>query len=184
MKSLLIAAIAFFSVHIVSAQQNDFRHGNWGASFYDIMAIDTSTLVMNIGQSELIYKDELAGAPCEAYYMFTTNDQLVSGRYIFTKQYVNPQGYVLLYDKFLNMLAGKYGEPDGEAQTWHPSFRELDRDAFGREIAQGNLSLSTSWATKTAMVTLSLDKGFRRATCGADSLLREILRGYGAERKQ
>lgn len=159
MKQLFILSIIVLSVNTIFAQRNDFRIANWGASFEDIKAIETSSLVMTIRQDELIYKEVLDGDACEVYYMFNENAELMSGLYHFTRQYSNPQQYVELYDKFQRMLANKYGEEVDEKQLWHPSFKGLDRSSFGKEIANGNLSLSTEWNTPNGKVKISLTRG-------------------------
>lgn len=159
MKQIFFLTITLLSVNIIFAQQDGFRKAHWGASFADIKSAETSSLITNVMQEELIYKDVLSGDACDVYYMFNENAQLTSGLYHFTQQYSNPQMYVERYDKFQSMLADKYGDDVDEKQVWHPSFRGLDRSAFGKEIANGNLSLSTEWNTGTGTVKITLVRG-------------------------
>lgn len=159
MKQLLISAIVLLSFSTLFAQQDGFRKARWGASFTDIKLSESSPLVTNVKQETLIYKDVLSGDVCDVYYMFDENGGLKSGLYHFTQEFKNAQQYVAQYEKFQSMLADKYGDDVDEIQTWHPAYRGINRSAFGKEIAKGNLSLSTEWNTPTGTVKISLTRG-------------------------
>ena len=55
----------------------------------------------------LKYEDQVGGADCYVIYTFNDNNKLISGNYVFTKQYSNSQLYLHDYTKFEKLLTEK-----------------------------------------------------------------------------
>lgn len=139
-----------------NAQGPDFRAFNWGTSFSQVQYGESATLINNINNDELLYKDVLGGFNCEVAFIFNENKKLASGMYIFTKTYRNPQLYVEDYYIFKNLLTNRYGKPLAENEVWSNNVKPYDKYDFGQAVANDKLYLNTVWKTNRSEVKISL----------------------------
>ena len=78
----------------------------------------------------------------------------MSGLYIFTKKYSNPQLYLQDYSKFKKLLTEKYGKPVGEEQISAINNPEIHNS--GQAVADGNLQFHAVWNTERSVIKITL----------------------------
>ena len=158
MKALLAVSI-FIIVHTQSFSQtiNDFRGFSWGNSLAQIESNEKAKLILKDKDDALEYDDQIAGSDCIVIYTFNDNDKFISGAYVFTKNYSNPQLYVQDYNKFKQVLIQKYGKPKNDLKNWtSESSGQLDKDKIPQSVAQGLMSLSADWETDRSLIKIDL----------------------------
>lgn len=131
---------------------SDFRGFMWGTSFNDVLANEKATFLFKENDNLLEYKDTLAGSDCNVSYSFNDNNKLISGNYIFTRRYPNPQLYVEDYMMFKNLLISKYGKPVTEKVIWSNNTADTEKHNYGQALADGNLKLITTWTTGRSII--------------------------------
>ena len=104
----------------------------------------------------LTYSDELAGSDVNVSYQFNDNNKLVSGTYTFTKKYSNPQLYIQDYAKFRQLLTQKYGNPRLTREEWSAYTTPNEKDNYGQAVADGHLTMYTSWTTVRSEIKIIL----------------------------
>lgn len=139
--------------------KTDFRAFTWGESLEQVQSEETAKFIIKDKDDMLEYKDELGGYDCDVIYTFNESDKLISGDYVFTKKYTNPQLYLQDYNSFKTLLTEKYGKAVSEKENWSKNSTPSDKSNFGQAIADGNLILNTQWVTNRSVVQISLNSG-------------------------
>ncbi|MCX6318105.1 MAG: hypothetical protein NTW29_12500 [Bacteroidetes bacterium] len=153
-KLLIILVITITGLNYSQAQ--DFRGLSWGSSLDTVQDVETSRLLSNVNNDELIYKDILGGSDCEVIYLFNDNDKLISGMYLFTKKYSNPQLYIQDYNKFKDLLTKKYGKATSDVESWAGNVTPKQKLDYGQAVSTGMLSLSATWNTGRSVIKIVL----------------------------
>lgn len=159
MKQVLFAVMmiaGFINCTFAQTVKTDFRTFNWGASFEEVQSNEKAAFLMNDKDDMLAFKDQLAGYDCDVIYGFNDNDKLISGNYMFTKKYTDPQLYLQDYNTFKTLLVQKYGKPAYENENWNRNTPPLEKHNFGQAIVDGNLTLNTGWATDRSVIQIAL----------------------------
>ncbi len=159
MKRLLATLLTLTSINCFLFAQNpvnDFRGFAWGSPFTQVQKNEKSKFVSNDKDDILLFQDVLAGADCDVIYQFNDNNKLVSGTYIFTKKYSNPQLYLKDYSNFKQLLTQKYGKPKSENEEWSSNTTPADKENYGQAITDGNLSLNSVWMNDRTIIKITL----------------------------
>lgn len=157
MKKILFAILLLSGTSLIANAQNpDFRAFAWGTSFNQVQFGESASLIKNIGNDELIYKDVLGGFNINVSYIFNENNKLESGMYIFTKTYSNPQLYVEDYNIFRKLLTTRYGKPLAQNEVWSYNVQPYDTYNYGQAVVDNKLFLNTIWKTDRSEIKISL----------------------------
>lgn len=141
---------------------NDFRGFSWGNPLEKVQANEKSKFVLKEKDDALEYFDQLAGSDCSVIYTFNDNNKLISGVYVFTKNYSNPQLYIQDYNKFKALLTKKYGKPRLEKESWGGNLPNPDKERYGQSVADGKLTLNADWDTDRSLIKIDLITSERR----------------------
>jgi len=159
MKTLLLGAsimVTSITTFAQNDQNGDFRGFNWGTSISQVQSQEKSTLVVKIKDDELQYEDLLAGSECNVIYIFNDNDKLISGNYVFTKKYSNPELYLQDYGKFKDLLIQKYGKPASDDMHSSRNIPAVEKHSYGQAVADGNLSMDAIWYINNSVIKIAL----------------------------
>ena len=158
MKLFFSTLIFLLTYNCIFAQTpNDFRGFSWGNSLEQVQANEKSKFILKEKDDALEYVDQLAGSDCSVIYTFNDNNKLISGVYVFTKNYSNPQLYVQDFNKFKALLIKKYGKPKQEKENWGSNYlADSDKERYGQSIATGHLTLNADWDTERSMIKIDL----------------------------
>src|SRR5690348_433122 len=109
MKTILYILFSLVIANTTIAQLpvNDFRGFTWGDPMLKVQAIEKAKFLLKTKNNVLQYKHQLAGAECNVIYTFNDNDKLVSGIYVFTRAYSDPQLPVQDFKKYVTLLTEK-----------------------------------------------------------------------------
>ena len=160
MKTLLLGAFLMIACTASSFAQDDqitdFRGFSWGTSIAQVQSQEKAQLVMKIKDDELQYEDLLAGSDCYVIYIFNDNDKLISGNYVFTKKYSNPELYLQDYNKFKALLTQKYGKPASDDTHFRNNASSMEKHSYGQAISDGYLTLDAIWHVNGSLVKIAL----------------------------
>ena len=158
MIKLFISTLIFSAIcsGVFAQSPNDFRGFSWGNPLEQVQANEKSKFVLKEKDDALEYADQLAGSDCSIIYTFNDNNKLISGVYVFTKNYSNPQLYIQDYNKFKGLLIKKYGKPKQEKENWGGNFANPDKERYGQSVADGNLTLNADWDTERSLIKIDL----------------------------
>jgi hypothetical protein len=158
-KSFLAVAALIIINSMVSAQPstNDFRGFTWGNLLSQVKTGEKAKFDSQDKDDLLSYEDQLAGSDVIVNYQFNDNGKLVSGSYIFTKKYSNPQLYIQDYAKFKSLLTTKYGNPRLSKEEWRSNTTPNEKENYGQAISEGNLSLYAVWTTGRSEIKIILN---------------------------
>lgn len=159
MRTSLLAVLVLITISgLTSAQTpaNDLRGFAWGSLLSQVKTNEKSKFVSQDKDDLLTYEDKLAGSDVNVIYQFNDNDKLVSGTYIFTKKYSNPQLYIQDYAKFKNLLTSKYGNPRMSKEEWSANTTPNEKENYGQAISDGNLTLYSVWTTERSEIKIIL----------------------------
>jgi hypothetical protein len=159
MKKSLLAVVALITINSLTIAQtsiNDFRGFTWGNLLTQVKANEKSKFVSEDKDDLLAYEDQLAGSDVIVNYQFNDNGKLVSGTYIFTKKYSNPQLYVQDFAKFKNLLTNKYGNSKLSKEEWSANTLPNDKENYGQAISDGNLTLYSVFTTERSSIKIIL----------------------------
>ncbi|WP_188932697.1 hypothetical protein [Puia dinghuensis] len=152
--SLMIASTA--SSFAQDGQTTDFRGFSWGTSLAQVQSQEKAQLVVKIKDDELQYADLLAGSDCYVIYIFNDNDKLISGNYVFTKKYSNPELYLQDYNKFKDLLTQKYGKPVSDDTHFHSNAPSVEKHSYGQAISDGYLTMDAIWNVNGSLIKIAL----------------------------
>ncbi len=161
MKNSLLAIAVLMTISNLSIAQTsktDFRGFNWGASLPDIKANEKAKFVSQDKDDLLSYDDQLAGSDVNVNYQFNDNGKFVSGIYVFSKIYSNPQLYIQDFVKFKRLLTTKYGTPSLSKEEWSSNTTPSDKNNYGQAIADGNLTIYSLWTTDRSVIKITIIK--------------------------
>jgi hypothetical protein len=159
LKLILVSALCGMMTTVSYAQNSDFRGFKWGTALGEVETAEKAPLEQKVKDDVLKYRSQLAGADCEVYYTFNDNDKLISGRYLFTKEYPNPELYLNDYNKFKDLLLQKYGKPYKEVQNWSNPTVQREELTKGQAIVDGHLTLTDLWVTDRSIIKVSIVQG-------------------------
>ena len=155
-KLLAVVIISILAINSAFSQTNDFRNFSWGNSREKIKNNEKATVFSQSQPDLLEYDDKLGSADFKVLYIFNENDHLISGIYIFSKVYKNPELYYYEYSKFLKLLIQKYGKPFNEKETWNIAALDFDKTNKKQAIADKILNLYAVWNTKKSSIKITL----------------------------
>jgi hypothetical protein len=160
MKKAILTIVSFIVINCLTTAQtsaNDFRGFTWGNLLTQVKANEKAKFVSQEDKNDLLtYEDDLAGSDVFVNYQFNDNGKLVSGTYIFTKKYSNPQLYVQEYAKFKSLLVSKYGNAKLNKEEWSANTTPNDKENYGQAISDGNLTLYSLWTTERTAIKIIL----------------------------
>jgi hypothetical protein len=160
MKKSLFIVVALVIINAITTAQistSDFRSFTWGSSLNQVIKNEKGKFIKQDKDDFLLYEDQLAGSDCEVIYQFNDNDKLVSGTYIFTKIFPNPQLYIQTYNKFKDLLKSKYGNPKLSKEEWSANNTPTDNENYGQAVADGDLSLYSIWTSDRSIIKITLN---------------------------
>ena len=138
---------------MVQKRKPDFRQSYWGESLDEIKKKEGKP---DENEDDAIYTftTTLAGiGSCLAVYRFTDNE-LTSGKYILLG--INSDNCIQNYERLLDLLIMKYGEPGSHNKK--STVSELEHDAFsdGYWVTAGKMRFDAMWSTSTSTVGIFL----------------------------
>ena len=148
--------IAIVGINYSMAQTFDFRIFSWGNPIEKVKAEEKARFYSAKNDDELEFDDKLGGTKFKVLYIFNENNKLISGIYIFSKEYSNPELYYQDYSVFLKLLTEKYGKPTNEKETWNNTDALYDKSNKKQAIADKNLNLYAVWDTKRTSIKITL----------------------------
>lgn len=159
-KYIILVAVAACSFSILNAQNqlSDFRNFQWGSTAEQIQQNEKSAFSFKDNDNMFVYKDELAGYTCNVTYEFNEDNKLVSGNYIFTKRYTNPQLYEQDYLNFKNLLIRKYGQPVKVKENWDDTHYLASKKTIDGSNNNSTQQLLSKWTTSRSNIEIALDK--------------------------
>ena len=146
----------FYSITIKGVDNStpDFRVAHWGDS--------KESIVEKEGKSDLspdaklyMFSDNVAGFPCMVGYIFEDN-QLVMARYLFKEEHTNKNDYIYDFNKLVNLLSKKYGEPDWNSPEWKNRLYQDDPSDYGFAVSLGHLVYSAGWLKDKTEISVFL----------------------------
>lgn len=157
MKNILIGfAFLIAGIQYSVAQKTDFRSFNWGSSIEKVKSEEKARFYSAKNDDELEFDDKLGGTKFKVLYIFNDNNKLISGIYIFSKIYRNPELYYQDYTVFLKLLTQKYGKARNEKETWNAPDPSFDKNNKKQAIADRNLNLYAVWDTERTTIKITL----------------------------
>ncbi|MEM6429380.1 MAG: hypothetical protein AAF708_09090 [Deinococcota bacterium] len=147
-----------------------FRLNDWGVSraeareseSYAFMSQDADTMTFTAGQT-------MFGVGATIGYVFTAEDQLAAGTYIFDRHAVTSR-YLDDYEAIQAVLVELYGEPSEASTEWLDEYHRGNLDNYGNAVAEGDLRLETRWETPDEVIVLRLFGNEGRVMHRADYL--------------
>lgn len=155
-KIIFNGIILLMGINSSYAQTADFRIFSWGNPMEKIKTDEKSPFFSTLKSDELEYNDKLGGSNFKVLYIFNDNNKLISGIYIFSKKYSNPELYYQEYSVFLKLLTEKYGKATNEKETWNTTDPLYDKSNKKQGIADKNLNLYAVWYTKRTAIKITL----------------------------
>ena len=155
-KIIFNGIILLMGINSSYAQTADFRIFSWGNPMEKIKTDEKSPFFSTLKSDELEYNDKLGGSNFKVLYIFNDNNKLISGIYIFSKKYSNPELYYQEYSVFLKLLTEKYGKATNEKETWNTTDPLYDKSNKKQAIADKNLNLYAVWYTKRTAIKITL----------------------------
>ena len=155
-KIFFVLIIAIVGINYSMAQTFDFRIFSWGNPIEKVKAEEKARFYSAKNDDELEFDDKLGGTKFKVLYIFNENNKLISGIYIFSKEYSNPELYYQDYSVFLKLLTEKYGKPTNEKETWNNTDALYDKSNKKQAIADKNLNLYAVWDTKRTSIKITL----------------------------
>ena len=157
MKKILFATLSLMvGMHCGIAQTNDFRNFRWGSTMEKVRAEEKAPFFSKLNNYELEYDDKLVGSNFKILYIFNENKKLISGIYIFSRKYSNPELYYQDYSIFFKLLTQKYGIATKEKETWNTTDPLFDKTNKKQAIADKNLNLYAVWNTERTTIKITL----------------------------
>ena len=163
---------------VSSARQgHHFRHARWGMSERQVRDTERDEPEL-ISPDVIAYAREIAGLPCDAFFVFTSN-QLVRGKYFFTTRSLDDQQYIADFQAVKALLVEKYGDAsrrdDSEDDThWEDRLDRVEPEGWGAAIRAGQLSLLAEWLLPETRLTLSLRSEDHQIHFAIDYISREL----------
>ena len=155
-KIIFNGIILLMGINSSYAQTADFRIFSWGNPMEKIKTDEKSPFFSTLKSDELEYNDKLGGSNFKVLYIFNDNNKLISGIYIFSKKYSNPELYYQEYSVFLKLLTEKYGKATNEKETWNTTDPLYDKSNKKQAIADKNLNLYAVWYTKRTAIKITV----------------------------
>lgn len=141
---------SIFVLGLVKKDNNKphFRKSRWGDSMAQVISVEGKENYTQDFPNIYSFKTSIASLSCYAIFDFVDN-KLVRGRYKFLEQYINNQQHIKDYEKLVNLLTSKYGEPYAEDKKYRddtPSYLKGTSDAASA-LSMGYLTYNTQWST-------------------------------------
>ena len=155
-KILLGVTVLILGIHHSLAQDNDFRDFTWGNSIEKVRADEKARFYSALKRDQLVYDDKLGSSHFKVLYIFNDNNKLISGNYIFLKNYNNTELYYQDYKVFFKLLTEKYGNPTNEKETWGAIDPTFDKTNKKQGIADKTLNLYAIWNTERTVIKITL----------------------------
>lgn len=133
-------------------REPDFRQGFWGDSLADIKRKEGKTDEFNM-EGIYAFTTYVAGLECLSAYRFT-EDKLTSGKYIFLNN--NSDNCEDNYNKLVNLLTKKYGEPFSNEKKTTASNYEQKIFTAGELVRNGDMSFEAYWFTPFSTIAIFL----------------------------
>ncbi len=131
----------------------DFRHGFWGDSLADVKKKEGKADEFNMN-GVYAFTTYVAGLECLAAYRFTGN-KLTSGKYVFLNN--NSDNCIRNYEKLVNLLTKKYGEPANKDRQNSAESYEQRIYTEGELVRKGKMKFETYWFTPFSTIAIFLN---------------------------
>ena len=139
--------------------QTSSKLPQWGMSIEQVLKLEGKPSVRENAEGvEIIgYQKKVIDKDCLVGYLFVDN-KLFKTQYNFAEHHFDKLLYLDDYEKIKNLVAQKYGEPEGEAVDWKdPQFKN-DSNNWGTALALGHVEYRSRWQTSESDIVLSLFK--------------------------
>ena len=155
-----------------------FRDYEWGTNVSEIIEKECDGLVEGVdyeytdNKKLLIINKEVAGFSANITFIFTDQDELCEGSYVFTEKHVNNNLYYSDYNDLCKKITSVYGDPIGSKEDWNDDLFKDDPSDIGTALAVGHVVLSTAWYAE--------DKSYLIIYCGGDNYTIDMAATYYA----
>jgi len=139
--------------------QTSSKLPQWGMSIEQVLKLEGKPSVRENSEGvEIIgYQKKVIDKDCLVGYLFVDN-KLFKTQYNFAEHHFDKLMYFDDYEKVKNLVAQRYGEPEGEAVDWKdPQFKN-DSDNWGTALTLGHVEYRSRWQTSESEIVLSLFK--------------------------
>ena len=133
-------------------REPDFRQGYWGDSMGEIKKKEGEPDKYGM-ENIYMFDTYVAGLSCMAGYRFT-NGILTSGKYVFTD--INSDNCIQNYEKLVELLTVKYGEPRYNNKESSASEIEKSTRTEGELVVANKMQLQTEWLTPSSYIIIAL----------------------------
>lgn len=163
-----------------AASARGFRLNDWGVSRAEVKANETYAYT-NEDADTMTYSSghTMFGFGATVGYVFTSEDQLAAGTYIFD-DHASLSRYVDDYEAVQAVLTSLYGSPSEEHTEWLDEYHRGNVENYGAAIAAGDLRLETRWETPDEVIVLRLYGQQGNVTHRADYLSKTYYPQYQA----
>lgn len=134
-----------------------FRKSRWGDSMTQVISVEGKENFTPDYPNLYSFKTSIAGLSCYAAFDFVDN-KLVRGRYKFMEQYTNNHQHIKYYEKLVNLLTSKYGQPDSEETEYRDDTPRVlkDKTRAAMALQTGYLTYYTRWSTLDTAILCTL----------------------------
>lgn len=152
-----ICLLAFLLLTLpLAAEGGGFRGSEWGeseAAVREKTGAGASSAIAGEGLKALFVNDRMAGLDAFAIYLLD-RDRLVQTKYLFPQNYLEGEQFLDDFARVEEVLREQYGTPAESGEVWRD--RQdivLDRSAWVRMIAVGQLAIVSRWETAETVIT-------------------------------
>jgi len=133
-------------------------HRIWLASqLRDIWGLvrDPKSYQFTSKQDPKILQTQILGKNVELDYLFVQN-KLIGSSYKLEDNYLNPEHFIVTYQKFKDALTQKYGPAQKDEIVWLNDVYRNQRRKRGLALSLGHVEYHTSWETPDTMISCRL----------------------------
>jgi hypothetical protein len=134
--------------------KSDFRVTSWGESRESILMKEGKKDKAGI-ENLYSFDDYVAGMNCSVVYEFVEN-KLSGAYYVFNVKHTNENDYIQDFNRLIELLTEKYGNPAINMPIWKNSLYKNDKDKYGFAISLGHLIYYASWDLERSDITVKL----------------------------
>ena len=157
---LYFSVLSSYTTLSITAKQHDnektdIRVAKWGDSKKDIINKEGKDN-LSTNPDVYMFEDKIAGFPCIVGYVFV-DDKLTMLKYILTQKHSNSNDFIDDYNKLVDLLSKKYGEPYFNMPTWKNTLFKNEPSSYGLAISAGHLEYNAAWDLPKEKIDVFLD---------------------------
>lgn len=137
------------------ASASGFRGVSWGSPSEMAIAREGRKADQTVENALIWAGVSLADLSWTAAYIFVDN-QLARGKYLLETEYHNENRYLLEFQRLLDLLEQKYGQPTEKQDVWLGDLYQDTPDEWGMAVSTGDLTRLARWTLASSEVYLGL----------------------------